>query len=90
MYCHLQDLNSGPADRVMDQHKATYNPHHQTLQPKMFDAPVTHQEGQLDRLQREFLDSTQRESFNLDLVSGLIAQEYSDVKNDTGYTFIQV
>lgn len=56
----------------MDQYKASYNPHHQ---PKMFNSQASHQEGQLDHLQREFLDSTQRESYSLDLFAGLITQE---------------
>lgn len=68
----LQTLQSGVLDRV-DQHQATYNPHHPAHQPTMFNS----QEGQFDHLQREFLDSTQRESYSLDLVCGLIAQEYS-------------
>lgn len=58
----LQDLNSGMGDRVVDQYKASYNPHHPAHQPKMFNSQAANQEGQLDRLQREFLDSTQRES----------------------------
>lgn len=66
LYFDLQDTE----DRVMDQYKASYNPHHHAHQPKMFNSHATHREGQLDQLQREFLDSTQRESYNLDLVSG--------------------
>lgn len=54
----------------MDQYKASYHPHHHTHQPKMINSHSTHREGQLDQLQREFLDSTQRESHNLDLGSG--------------------
>ena len=58
----------------MDQHKASYNPHHPAHQPKMFNSQAVHQEGQFEHLQREFLDSTQRESYSLDLVAELIAQ----------------
>ncbi|XP_070763937.1 centrosomal protein of 152 kDa [Enoplosus armatus] len=57
---HFQDLKSGVGDRVVDQFKASYNPHHPAHQPKMFNSQVAHQEGQLDHLQREFLDSTQQ------------------------------
>ncbi|XP_045893647.1 centrosomal protein of 152 kDa isoform X2 [Micropterus dolomieu] len=57
---HCQDLNSGMGDRVVDQYKASYNPHHPAHQPKMFNSQAANQEGQLDRLQREFLDSTQQ------------------------------
>ncbi|XP_044048971.1 centrosomal protein of 152 kDa isoform X2 [Siniperca chuatsi] len=57
---HFQDLKSGVGDRVVDQYKASYNPHHPAHQPKMFNSQAIHQEGQLDHLQREFLDSTQQ------------------------------
>ncbi|XP_039664949.1 centrosomal protein of 152 kDa isoform X2 [Perca fluviatilis] len=50
---------SGALDRV-DQHKASYNPHHPAHQPKMFNSQAVHQEGQFEHLQREFLDSTQQ------------------------------
>ncbi|XP_073329008.1 centrosomal protein of 152 kDa isoform X2 [Pagrus major] len=49
-------FHSVQGNRVMDQYKASYNPH----QPKMFNSQAVHQEGQLDHLQREFLDSTQQ------------------------------
>lgn len=75
----LQNLPSVAGDRVVDQYKANYNPHHPAHQPKMFNSQATHQEGQLDHLQREFLDSTQRECYSLDLVVGLTAQEYGDM-----------
>lgn len=51
----------------MDQYKATYKPHHHTHQPPMFNVQAARQDGQLDQLQREFLDSTQREFKDLDL-----------------------
>ncbi|XP_019124783.2 centrosomal protein of 152 kDa [Larimichthys crocea] len=57
---HFHDVKSGPGDRVVDQYKASYNPHHPPHQPKMFNTQAAHQEGQLDHLQREFLDSTQQ------------------------------
>uniref|UniRef100_A0A3B4WYJ8 Centrosomal protein 152 n=1 Tax=Seriola lalandi dorsalis TaxID=1841481 RepID=A0A3B4WYJ8_SERLL len=41
----------------------SYNPHHPAHQPKMFNSQAAHQGGQFDHLQREFLDSTQRESY---------------------------
>ncbi|XP_074532863.1 centrosomal protein of 152 kDa [Halichoeres trimaculatus] len=51
--------NSGPAaDRVMDPYKASYNPHQAVHKPKMFNSKAAHQQGPLDNLQREFLDST--------------------------------
>uniref|UniRef100_A0A671VW88 Centrosomal protein 152 n=1 Tax=Sparus aurata TaxID=8175 RepID=A0A671VW88_SPAAU len=49
---HFQHVQG---NRVMDQYKASYSPH----QPKMFNSQAVHQ-GQLDHLQREFLDSTQQ------------------------------
>ncbi|XP_034390601.1 centrosomal protein of 152 kDa isoform X2 [Cyclopterus lumpus] len=49
----------GVLDRV-DQHHATYNPHHPAHQPAMFNSQAVQQEGQFDHLQREFLDSTQQ------------------------------
>lgn len=57
-YFHFKDSE----ERVLDPYKATYSPHHHDLQPKMFNSHGAHQEGQLDQLQREFLDSTQRKS----------------------------
>lgn len=51
----------------MDQYRATYNPHHHVHQPQMFNVPAAHQDGQLEHLQREFLDSTQREFKDLHL-----------------------
>lgn len=45
----------------MDQYKATYNPHHRVHQPQMFNVQAVRQDAQLDQLQREFLDTTQRE-----------------------------
>lgn len=42
----------------MDAYKATYNPHHHVPQPPMFNV---HPDAPLDQLQREFLESTQRE-----------------------------
>uniref|UniRef100_A0A8C9WXZ9 Centrosomal protein 152 n=1 Tax=Sander lucioperca TaxID=283035 RepID=A0A8C9WXZ9_SANLU len=56
---NFQVSRSGALDRV-DQHKASYNPHHPAHQPKMFNSQAVHQEGQFDHLQREFLDSTQQ------------------------------
>ncbi|XP_059192058.1 centrosomal protein of 152 kDa [Centropristis striata] len=53
-------FQSGAVDRGVGQHKASYNPHHATLQPKMFNSQAVHQEGQFDDLQREFLESTQK------------------------------
>ncbi|KAM9352013.1 centrosomal protein of 152 kDa [Symphorus nematophorus] len=53
-------FQSGPGDRVVDQYKANYNPQHPAHQPKMFNSQAAHPEGQLDHLQREFLDSTQQ------------------------------
>uniref|UniRef100_UPI0037E7B76E centrosomal protein of 152 kDa n=1 Tax=Semicossyphus pulcher TaxID=241346 RepID=UPI0037E7B76E len=53
---HFQKLPS--AAGVVDQHKASYNPHHPAHQPKMFNSQAANQ--QLDHLQREFLDSTQQ------------------------------
>ncbi|XP_042351484.1 centrosomal protein of 152 kDa isoform X2 [Plectropomus leopardus] len=57
---HFQNLKSGGLDRGADQHKASYNPHHPALQPKIFNPKAVHHEGQFDHLQREFLDSTQQ------------------------------
>uniref|UniRef100_A0A8C3G0G9 Centrosomal protein 152 n=1 Tax=Cyclopterus lumpus TaxID=8103 RepID=A0A8C3G0G9_CYCLU len=60
LYCFcLQTLQPGVLDRV-DQHHATYNPHHPAHQPAMFNSQAVQQEGQFDHLQREFLDSTQQ------------------------------
>ncbi|XP_029290600.1 centrosomal protein of 152 kDa isoform X2 [Cottoperca gobio] len=56
---HFHNLKSGALDRV-DQHKASYNPHHPAHLPKMFNSQAVHQEGQFDHLQREFLDSAQQ------------------------------
>nr|XP_046249227.1 centrosomal protein of 152 kDa isoform X2 [Scatophagus argus] len=56
----FQDSMSGPGNRVVDQYKATYNPQHPAHQPNIFNSQAAHQEGQLDHLQREFLDSTQQ------------------------------
>ncbi|XP_035521754.1 centrosomal protein of 152 kDa isoform X2 [Morone saxatilis] len=56
----FQDLKTGPGVRVVDQYKASYNPHHPAHQPKMFNSQAAHQESQLNHLQREFLDSTQQ------------------------------
>uniref|UniRef100_A0A4W6CYQ9 Centrosomal protein 152 n=1 Tax=Lates calcarifer TaxID=8187 RepID=A0A4W6CYQ9_LATCA len=50
-------------DKAVNQYKASYNPHHPAHQPKMFNSQAAHQGGQFDHLQREFLDSTQRESY---------------------------
>ncbi|XP_070687478.1 centrosomal protein of 152 kDa [Pempheris klunzingeri] len=57
---HFQNLTPGAGDRVVDQYKASYNPHHPPHQPKMFSSQDTHQEGHLDHLQRQFLDSNQQ------------------------------
>lgn len=57
----LQDLNSEAGDGVT-QYKVRYNPHY-PAQPKMFNSQTDQQEGQFDHLQREFLDSTQRECY---------------------------
>ncbi|XP_078113346.1 centrosomal protein of 152 kDa isoform X2 [Sander vitreus] len=54
-----KNFQSGALDRV-DQHKASYSPHHPAHQPKIFNSQAVHQEGQFDHLQREFLDSTQQ------------------------------
>ncbi|XP_068578645.1 centrosomal protein of 152 kDa isoform X2 [Cebidichthys violaceus] len=56
----FQTLKSGVLDRVVDQHQASYSPHHPAHQPKMFNSQAAHQEAQFDHLQREFLDSTQQ------------------------------
>ncbi|XP_070827789.1 centrosomal protein of 152 kDa [Chaetodon trifascialis] len=53
-------FQSGSGDRAVDQYKASYNPHHPAHQPKLFNSQAAHHEGQLDHLQREFLDSTQQ------------------------------
>lgn len=66
----LQNLNSAPGDGGVSQYKVSYNPHHPAQQPKMFHSQAT-QQGQFDHLQREFLDSMQRE-FGLYLVAGLM------------------
>uniref|UniRef100_A0A3B4VJJ9 Centrosomal protein 152 n=1 Tax=Seriola dumerili TaxID=41447 RepID=A0A3B4VJJ9_SERDU len=50
----------GTGDNTVNQYKASYNPHHPAHQPKMFNSQATHQGGQFDHLQREFLDSTQQ------------------------------
>ncbi|XP_040893864.1 centrosomal protein of 152 kDa [Toxotes jaculatrix] len=50
----------GVGDKVINQYKASYNPHHPAHQPKMFNSEAAHQGGQFDHLQREFLDSTQQ------------------------------
>lgn len=55
---HFQNFKSGAGG--VDQYKASYNPHHPAHQPKMFNSQAAHQEGQMDYLQREFLDSTQQ------------------------------
>uniref|UniRef100_A0A3B4Z0V9 Centrosomal protein 152 n=1 Tax=Stegastes partitus TaxID=144197 RepID=A0A3B4Z0V9_9TELE len=47
-------------DRVINQYKTSYNPHHPAHQPQMFNSQATQQESQFDHLQREFLDSTQQ------------------------------
>ncbi|XP_041651435.1 centrosomal protein of 152 kDa isoform X2 [Cheilinus undulatus] len=57
---HFQNLRSAAGDRVVDQYKASYNPHHPPHQPKMFNSQPPHQQGQLDHLQREFLDTTKQ------------------------------
>ncbi|XP_068170223.1 centrosomal protein of 152 kDa isoform X2 [Antennarius striatus] len=58
--CFQKDVNSVPCNRVVNQYKATYNPHLPAHEPHMFHSKAAHQEGQLDQLQREFLDSTQK------------------------------
>ncbi|KAI3371197.1 hypothetical protein L3Q82_023834, partial [Scortum barcoo] len=57
---HFQNLKSGAGDGVVDQYKASYNPHHPAHQPKMLNSQAAHQKDQMDYLQREFLDSTQQ------------------------------
>ncbi|KAL7402665.1 hypothetical protein ABVT39_018159 [Epinephelus coioides] len=57
---HFQNLKSTQLDRGVDQHKASYNPHHPAHQPKMFTSQAVHQDSQFDHLQREFLDSTEK------------------------------
>ncbi|XP_054475173.1 centrosomal protein of 152 kDa [Anoplopoma fimbria] len=56
----FQTIKSRVLDRGLDQHQASYNPHHPAHQPKMFNSQAVQQEGQFDHLQREFLDSTQQ------------------------------
>lgn len=68
----------------MDQYKASYRPHRHAHQPNVINSHSAHREGQLDQLQREFLDSTQRESHNPDLGSGKKGQEFGNVKGYTG------
>ncbi|XP_034541724.1 centrosomal protein of 152 kDa isoform X3 [Notolabrus celidotus] len=60
---HFQNSRSAAGDKIVDPFKASYNPHHPAHQPmlnKMFNAKAADQQGQLDNLQREFLDSTQQ------------------------------
>lgn len=52
----------------MDPYKVTYNPQHHVRQPPMFNVQAACQDAQLDQLQREFLESTQRKFEDLDLV----------------------
>lgn len=66
----FQNLNSGTGG--VNQYKVSYNPHHPAHQPKMFNSQAIQQEGQFDHLQREFLDSTQRESYDLYLFAGIM------------------
>lgn len=68
----FQNLNSGAGDGGVNQYKVSYNPHHPAHQPKMFNSQAIQQEGHFDHLQREFLDSTKRESYGLYLVAGLM------------------
>ncbi|KAM9753445.1 centrosomal protein of 152 kDa isoform 1-T1 [Menidia menidia] len=57
---HFQTLKPGQADRGVNTYKASYNPHHPVHQQEMFNSQAAQQEAQFDRLQREFLDSTQQ------------------------------
>ncbi|KAM7002587.1 centrosomal protein of 152 kDa [Tautogolabrus adspersus] len=57
---HFQNLRSAAGDRVVEQYKASYNPQHPAHQPNMFNSQAAPQQGQLDHLQRDFLDSTQQ------------------------------
>ncbi|XP_065813179.1 centrosomal protein of 152 kDa isoform X2 [Labrus bergylta] len=57
---HFQNVRSAAGDRVVEEYKASYNPQHPAHQPKMFNSQAAHQQGQLDHLQRDFLDSTQQ------------------------------
>ncbi|XP_029378778.1 centrosomal protein of 152 kDa isoform X2 [Echeneis naucrates] len=50
----------GAGNKVVNQYKASYNPHHPAHQPKIFTSQAAHHAGQFDDLQREFLDSTQQ------------------------------
>ncbi|XP_053741580.1 centrosomal protein of 152 kDa isoform X3 [Synchiropus splendidus] len=50
----IQQMNAGDGDRGSDQYKASYNSRHPAHQA------FNSQEQQLDHLQREFLDSTQK------------------------------
>uniref|UniRef100_A0A3Q3MEN8 Centrosomal protein 152 n=1 Tax=Labrus bergylta TaxID=56723 RepID=A0A3Q3MEN8_9LABR len=54
------NVRSAAGDRVVEEYKASYNPQHPAHQPKMFNSQAAHQQGQLDHLQRDFLDSTQQ------------------------------
>ncbi|KAM4618221.1 centrosomal protein of 152 kDa [Polymixia lowei] len=57
---HFQDFDyPGSGDRRMAHYKASYNPHKPACQPKMFNSQAPHHEGDLDHLQREFLDTAQ-------------------------------
>ncbi|KAM8892282.1 centrosomal protein of 152 kDa isoform 2-T2 [Spinachia spinachia] len=53
-------FQSGALDVGVDQLQATYSPHLPAHQPKLFTSQAIQQEGQVDHLQREFLDSTQQ------------------------------
>uniref|UniRef100_A0A3Q4BDL0 Uncharacterized protein n=1 Tax=Mola mola TaxID=94237 RepID=A0A3Q4BDL0_MOLML len=57
---HGDDQNYRNHNDPKHHFQATYNPHLHAQQPKMFNSHATHREGQLDQLQREFLDSTQQ------------------------------
>uniref|UniRef100_A0A3P8W0E9 Centrosomal protein 152 n=1 Tax=Cynoglossus semilaevis TaxID=244447 RepID=A0A3P8W0E9_CYNSE len=52
-------FESGTVDRGVNQYKASYNPH-PAHQPKTFNSQAPHPGDHFDRLQREFLDSTQQ------------------------------
>uniref|UniRef100_A0A665WW60 Centrosomal protein 152 n=1 Tax=Echeneis naucrates TaxID=173247 RepID=A0A665WW60_ECHNA len=57
---HYQVSTPGAGNKVVNQYKASYNPHHPAHQPKIFTSQAAHHAGQFDDLQREFLDSTQQ------------------------------
>lgn len=74
-FISFQNLNSGVCGQGANQHKVKFTPQHPVHQPQMFKSCAAQHEEQLDHLQREFLDSTQREFHHFDFI--LISDDWA-------------